>query len=90
MDLYIDFETVASKAADLKKVGVDNYTVDPNFAVLCMGWKLDDGPVLILCPSTLTLQWQVELQDKLGIPSAVWSSTRSWTSIPSRIRSSSR
>ncbi len=37
---------------------------------------LDDGPVLILCPSTLTLQWQVELKDRLGIPSAVWSSTR--------------
>jgi hypothetical protein len=35
---------------------------------------LDDGPVLILCPSTLTQQWQVELSDKLGIPSAVWSS----------------
>jgi superfamily II DNA or RNA helicase len=41
---------------------------------------LDDGPVLILCPSTLTLQWQVELTDKLGIPSAVWSSSRKdWT-----------
>ena len=37
---------------------------------------LDDGPVLILCPSTLTLQWQVELVDKLGIPSAVWLSTK--------------
>lgn len=37
---------------------------------------LDDGPVLILCPSTLTIQWQVELIDKLGIPSAVWSSTK--------------
>jgi superfamily II DNA or RNA helicase len=37
---------------------------------------LDDGAVLILCPSTLTLQWQVELLDKLGIPSAVWSSTK--------------
>jgi superfamily II DNA or RNA helicase len=37
---------------------------------------LDDGPVLILCPSTLTLQWQVELKDKLGIPSAVWSSAK--------------
>ncbi|MEQ1490530.1 MAG: phospholipase D-like domain-containing anti-phage protein [Terricaulis sp.] len=37
---------------------------------------LDDGPVLILCPSTLTRQWQVELKDKLGIPSAVWLSTR--------------
>lgn len=36
----------------------------------------DDGPVLILCPSTLTLQWQVELTDRLGIPSAVWSSTK--------------
>jgi superfamily II DNA or RNA helicase len=37
---------------------------------------LDDGPVLILCPSTLTLQWQVELTDRLGIPSAVWSSPK--------------
>jgi hypothetical protein len=37
---------------------------------------LGDGPVLILCPSTLTLQWQVELMDKLGIPSAVWSSMK--------------
>ena len=37
---------------------------------------LGDGPVLILCPSTLTMQWQVELTDKLGIPSAVWSSTK--------------
>ncbi|CAN5239134.1 phospholipase D-like domain-containing protein [soil metagenome] len=37
---------------------------------------LDDGPALILCPSTLTEQWQVELADKLGIPSAVWSSTK--------------
>ncbi len=33
---------------------------------------LDDGPVLILCPSTLTFQWQVELKDRLGIPSAAW------------------
>ena len=37
---------------------------------------LDDGPVLILCPSTLTLQWQVELKDKLGLPSAVWLSAK--------------
>ena len=37
-----------------------------------MAALLDDGPVLILCPATLTLQWQVELKDKLGIPSAVW------------------
>ena len=32
------------------------------------------APVLILCPSTLTFQWQVELKDRLGIPSAVWTS----------------
>jgi superfamily II DNA or RNA helicase len=36
---------------------------------------LEDGCVLILCPSTLVFQWQTELVDKLGIPSAVWSST---------------
>lgn len=40
---------------------------------------LEDGPVLILCPSTLTLQWQVELNDHLGIPSAVWlSNAKVW------------
>lgn len=41
-----------------------------------MSALMDDGPVLILCPSTLTMQWQVELLDKLGIPSAVWSSQK--------------
>jgi superfamily II DNA or RNA helicase len=35
-----------------------------------------DGPVLILVPATLKLQWQTELLDKLGINSAVWSSDR--------------
>ena len=33
---------------------------------------LGDGPVLILAPATLGQQWQVELSDKLGVPSAVW------------------
>ena len=37
---------------------------------------LNDGPVLILCPSTLTFQWQTELKDRLGIPSAVWHSNK--------------
>ena len=40
---------------------------------------LGDGPVLILCPATLTTQWQIELKDKLNIPSAVWlSSEKAW------------
>jgi superfamily II DNA or RNA helicase len=37
---------------------------------------LEDGPVLILTPSTLMLQWQIEMKDRLGIPSAVWSSQK--------------
>lgn len=37
---------------------------------------LGDGPTLILCPATLTLQWQTELKDNLGIPSAVWLSNK--------------
>ena len=34
---------------------------------------LCDGPVLILAPATLTRQWQTELNDMLGLPSAIWS-----------------
>lgn len=37
---------------------------------------LGDGKVLILCPSTLTFQWQTELKDRLGIPSSVWLSQK--------------
>jgi len=39
---------------------------------------LGDGPALVLCPSTLTLQWQMELWDKLGVPSAVWTNKKTW------------
>jgi superfamily II DNA or RNA helicase len=49
---------------------------------------LGDGPVLILTPSTLTLQWQTELLDKLGIPSAVWSSQgKAWLGTQGQILS---
>jgi hypothetical protein len=37
---------------------------------------LEDKPVLVLEPATLIWQWQEELEDKLGIPSAVWSTTK--------------
>lgn len=37
---------------------------------------MGDGKILILCPSTLTFQWQTELHDRLGIPSAVWLSNK--------------
>jgi hypothetical protein len=37
---------------------------------------LDTRPVLILAPSTLIWQWQEELEDKLGIPAAVWSTQK--------------
>jgi superfamily II DNA or RNA helicase len=40
---------------------------------------LGDGPVLILCPATLGIQWQTELLDKLNIPTALWlSSKKMW------------
>ena len=37
---------------------------------------LGDGPVLILVPSTLTEQWQIELKDRLGMSTARWDSLR--------------
>ncbi len=47
-------------------------------ACAALGCLSGDGPTLILCPANLTLQWQVELWDKLGIPSAVWTSRKEW------------
>jgi hypothetical protein len=37
---------------------------------------LEDKPVLILAPATLVWQWQEELEDKLGVPAAVWSTQK--------------
>lgn len=49
---------------------------------------LEDGPVLILTPSTLTIQWQIEMMDKLGIPTAVWSSQKKvWIGVEGQILS---
>lgn len=47
---------------------------------------LGDGPVVILCPATLTSQWQLELKDKLNIPSAVWlSGQKAWQIDPDEL-----
>ena len=44
-----------------------------------VGSLLGDGPALILAPATLCQQWQVELKDMLGLPSAVWlSNGKAW------------
>ena len=49
---------------------------------------LNDGPVLILAPSTLINQWQVEMMDQLGIPTAVWSSQKKvWLGVEGQILS---
>ena len=51
---------------------------------------MKDGPALILAPATLCEQWQTELIEKLGIPSARWiSNQKAWADhrghiIPSR------
>lgn len=53
-----------------------------------VGALLEDGPVLILTPSTLTIQWQIEMMDKLGIPTAVWSSHKKvWVGVEGQILS---
>lgn len=37
---------------------------------------MSNGNVVIFAPATLTRQWQTELEDLLGLPSAIWSTTR--------------
>ncbi|MBM4396607.1 MAG: DEAD/DEAH box helicase [Deltaproteobacteria bacterium] len=47
---------------------------------------LDDGPALVLCPANLCWQWQAEMSDKLGIPSAVWDSrSKVWVDPDGRV-----
>ncbi len=49
---------------------------------------LEDGPVLILAPSTLIYQWQIEMMDKLGVPTAVWSSQKkAWFGVEGQLLS---
>lgn len=46
---------------------------------LCLLSDRDNGPrrpVVIFAPATLTEQWQTEMLDKLGIPSARWDTVR--------------
>jgi len=37
-----------------------------------------ERPILVICPKTLVWQWQDEMRDLLGMPSAVWTG-RQWT-----------
>ena len=67
-------DTDASRFLLADEVGVGKtLSLATSALVSCL---LGDGPVLILAPATLGQQWQVELKDKLGIPSAVWLSNR--------------
>ncbi len=53
----------------------DEVGLGKTLSMACSGMisaVLGDGAVLILAPSTLIFQWQAEMLDKLGIPSAVW------------------
>ena len=34
------------------------------------------NPILVICPKTLVWQWQTEMRDMLGVPSAVWDGKR--------------
>lgn len=46
---------------------------------LCLLSDRDNGPrrpVVVFAPATLTAQWQTELLDKLGIPTARWDTVR--------------
>lgn len=75
--LFLDHHKVSGQARLLlaDEVGVGKTLSLAASAMLSA--LLDDGPVLILCPSTLTLQWQVgACRVGLGIPSAVWSSSK--------------
>ena len=58
---------------------------------LCLLSDRDNGPrrpVVIFAPATLTAQWQTEMLDKLGIPTARWDTlTKVWLDADERVLS---
>ena len=53
--LHIDFETTSS--LDLRKVGADVYSRDPNLIVTVIAWAFDGGPVQSMtCPRVLPFE----------------------------------
>ncbi|WP_006787617.1 SNF2-related protein [Thiorhodospira sibirica] len=56
---------------------------------LCLLTDREDGrrrPVVIFSPATLTTQWQTEMLDKLGLPTARWDTVRKvWLDADERV-----
>jgi hypothetical protein len=62
---HIDFET--RSAVDLRKAGMHRYAEDPTTEIVCMSWRLGDGPVQRWRPGD---PFPLELTDFVGAPSA--------------------
>jgi superfamily II DNA or RNA helicase len=76
VELFVGHREIYGKARFVlaDEVGIGKtLSLATSALVACL---LEDGPALILCPATLCQQWQTELKDKLGVPSAVWLSNR--------------
>jgi len=76
VSLFLDHRSAFKKARILlaDEVGVGKTLSLAASALISV--LLGDGPVLILVPATLTEQWQIELLDRLGMPTARWHSGR--------------
>nr|WP_307539575.1 phospholipase D-like domain-containing anti-phage protein [Paenibacillus sp. W4I10] len=88
VSMFLQHREIYSKARLLlaDEVGVGKTLSMATSALVSV--LLEDGPVLILAPSTLTIQWQIEMMDKLGIPTALWSSQKkAWIGVEGQILS---
>lgn len=48
INVAIDFESYYDKDCTIKKLGVSQYVKHPDFFVICLGVKIEDGPVEVL------------------------------------------
>lgn len=70
---HIDFET--RSAVDLRKVGMYRYSEDPTTEIICMSWRLGDGPVQRWRPGDPVpseIFWSDIIAHNAGFERAIW------------------
>ena len=70
---HIDFET--RSAVDLRKAGMHRYAEDPTTEIVCMSWRLGDGPVQRWRPGEPTpseIFWPGVVAHNAGFERCIW------------------
>ena len=76
---HLDFET--RSAVDLNKAGAYRYAMDPSTEVLCLSYRVGDGPIQRWSPGDPPLQVARMLAHNAAFERAIWNHTLGWPTL---------